>query len=410
MRGHVSPAPRLLPEEFPAETRASRCLPSSAADTRCGDRTRQNPAVLSAAIKISLCLLKKRNTCTRLTTQTLKEETKPEVLIVADNVFPLTRKCQEPWWSFWWTFCQAQSTQDARRDAHANWNVFPLMLLAAVWTLPVTSIGSISFASHRASCVDWASKTDGLFLALQAEICNWDNFVQKCQKVNEYKKPILATFLSSHSVFLSGWIHQVCQQLMSVRTCRKESMHRATLKTKFSFENRDLQLKQGCNFLFRRSDKILIHLGESFCCMESFWIFLMHHFNHFRCEHLLCLICLLLNYDPAWQHIFLWEHDHNFWWTRNNDHGRNGRLLEKMLKPGIFWLTICRQTQQGPCSISEDIVTENQNQDLPSSAFSGQTPKVPLWEEALCLLTWRHLLRIPGSTVHKTQTRPLVSV
>ncbi len=43
-----------------------------------------------------------------------------------------------------------------RMRARANTNANPLMLLAAVWTLPFTQAGSICFASHRASCLDWA--------------------------------------------------------------------------------------------------------------------------------------------------------------------------------------------------------------------------------------------------------------
>ena len=54
----------------------------------------------------------------------------------------------------------AQSTQDAGRDAHANLNIFPLMLLACSVDTPIhinrSRLLALHCASPPTSCVDWA--------------------------------------------------------------------------------------------------------------------------------------------------------------------------------------------------------------------------------------------------------------
>ncbi len=66
---------------------------------------------------------------------------------------------------------KAQSTQDAGRDVRANWNVFPLMLLACSVDTPIDINRSHLLvsrcASRPASCVDWALRSE----ATQRRVC-----------------------------------------------------------------------------------------------------------------------------------------------------------------------------------------------------------------------------------------------
>ncbi len=62
--------------------------------------------------------------------------------------------------ALWPGHTKAPSTQDAGRDAHANWNVFPLMLLECSVDTPIhinrSHLLASRCASRPASCVDWA--------------------------------------------------------------------------------------------------------------------------------------------------------------------------------------------------------------------------------------------------------------
>ena len=53
---------------------------------------------------------------------------------------------------------EAQFTQDARCNAHANWNIFPLMLLACSVNTPIddnrSHLLALRCASRQASCVN----------------------------------------------------------------------------------------------------------------------------------------------------------------------------------------------------------------------------------------------------------------